>query len=59
MFCVETIAAHLRLILTYFIIVVCMCVCVSVMYAPFLTILLIWTSSLSIKDLFIIIFDNM
>ena len=26
--------------------------CVSVMYAPFLTIVLIWTSSLSIKDLF-------
>ena len=26
---------------------------VSVMYAPFLTIVLIWTSSLSIRDLFL------
>ena len=33
----------------------CVCVCVSVMYmyAPFLTIVLILTSSLSIKGLFI------
>ena len=29
-----------------------MCACVSVMYASFLTIILIWTSSLPIKDLF-------
>ena len=45
-FCVETTTAYRTLILTYFIIVICVCECV--MNAPFLTIVLIWTSSLSI-----------